>query len=215
MREIKQQTSTGDWAASPVLTEAERAAAALRAIEQDPNLRRMFETAGLDTSNVLHWQRLLSSLAEIIFARGSPRGRPRAWTPERWIQLLNDFNELKSRHPKASAGRVCGRLTREEPFSSRYENLDAQTLRRNLSYARDPNRNGLLRAVVERRAEAEMRRLELLEKNELGRADTYRWQTAGPEVLLAVLSHTLDSLSNAWRLREKSGSLSPRKTLRD
>jgi hypothetical protein len=62
LREIKQQTSTGDWAASPVLTEAERAAAALRAIEQDPNLRRMFETAGLDTSNVLHWQRLLSSV---------------------------------------------------------------------------------------------------------------------------------------------------------
>jgi hypothetical protein len=55
---------------------------------------------------------------------------------------LSDFGEVKASRPKASDNEVC--INIKKRFPQRYATVKAATLRKNLQYARDPSRNGIL-----------------------------------------------------------------------
>ena len=64
-------------------------------------------------------------------------------------QLLSDFGEVKaSSRPNASDNEVC--INVKKRFRQRYVTVEAATLRKNLQYARDPSRNGILASFRDR-----------------------------------------------------------------
>jgi hypothetical protein len=114
--------------------------------ESDFSVKLAFEAAGLDPQDPHAREVLLRLFAMAYFpSRQTTRGRKRAWTPERWSQLLSDYDQVKKDKPKFSDEQLCREIVKR--FPSRYPKprpsvKDAgATVRRNLAHARNPSKN--------------------------------------------------------------------------
>jgi hypothetical protein len=110
--------------------------------ELDEPIRKAFDAFGYNPLDPFHWRKLIWHFA---FAHFPPpkKGAPRKWDDGRWCKLLSDFGEVKaSSRRDASDKEVC--INIKKKFANRYPTETAGTLRRNLQYARDPTRNGIL-----------------------------------------------------------------------
>jgi hypothetical protein len=123
------------------LSRSERCDVSLR-LYDDEVLEKAFKFADLDPSEPEHWADLLRLFARAHFAPNPSRRSTLAWDSERWCQLLGDHALVKKDHPRASDSEIC---THVKMRYSRYRNITAATIRRNLMYARDKNRNLVLK----------------------------------------------------------------------
>jgi hypothetical protein len=110
--------------------------------ELDEPIRKAFDAFGYDPLNPFHWRKLILHFANAHFPPPPKKGPPTKWDDVRWRQLLSDFGEVKASRPNASDNEVC--INVKKRFRQRYETVEAATLRKNLQYARDPSRNGIL-----------------------------------------------------------------------
>jgi len=123
---------------------------ALRLLDElDEPIRKAFAAFGYNPDNPFHWRMLLWHFANAHFPP-PPRkgGAPKRWDDIRWCKLLSDFGEVKASRPTASDAEVC--INIKKRFAHRYATEDPGTLRRNLQYARDPSRNGILAQIRDR-----------------------------------------------------------------
>lgn len=106
-----------------------------------------FEHFKLDRENPSNWRLLIGILAYSFF--GDPRkpGRKKYWTAERYCQLLEDVDRLKSKHPRLSDSRACALLKRAD-LKDRYEDQSGDRLADLLREARDASYNAELRELV-------------------------------------------------------------------
>jgi hypothetical protein len=117
-------------------------------LDSNYSLKQAFEAADIDPRDPSAPEILLRLLAKAIFPQGkTTRGRKRQWTPERWTQLLSDYDQVKSDHPSVTDQRICAKLITR--FPSRYAGIRAETVRRNLTHARDVSKNKLLADLAE------------------------------------------------------------------
>jgi hypothetical protein len=107
-------------------------------------VRDAFRASNLNPSNPEHWPFLLKGYVETVHrrARGGPKRR---WTDERYIKLGADFSKVQHRHPGKSDSDICRILAKQDDYSG----LSANTLRRKLQDARDPECNGFLDRLIE------------------------------------------------------------------
>jgi hypothetical protein len=111
--------------------------------EFEEPIRKAFDAFGYDPLDPFHWRKLLLAFAYAHFLPPRKGGAPKKWDDVRWCKLLSDFGEVKaSSRPNASDTEVC--INIKKAFAQRYARENAGTLRRNLQYARDPSRNGIL-----------------------------------------------------------------------
>jgi hypothetical protein len=117
---------------------------ALRLLDElDEPIRKAFAAFGYNPDNPFHWRMLLWHFAYAHFPPPPKKGPPTKWDDGTWCQLLSDFGEVKaSSRANAPDSEVC--INIKKRFANRYLTETAGTLRRNLQYARDPNRNGIL-----------------------------------------------------------------------
>jgi hypothetical protein len=112
----------------------------------DEPIRKAFAAFGYNPDNPFHWRRLLWHFAYAHFPDPGRKGASKKWDDARWCELLSDFGAVKaSSRPKASDSEVC--INIKKRFADRYPTETAGTLRRNLQYARDPSRNGMLAQI--------------------------------------------------------------------
>jgi hypothetical protein len=123
---------------------------ALRLLDElDEPIRKAFAAFGYNPDNPFHWHMLLWHFANAHFRPPRKGGAPKRWDDIRWCKLLSDFGEVKaSSRPTASDAEVC--INIKKRFAHRYGKETAGTLRRNLQYARDPSRNGILAQIRDR-----------------------------------------------------------------
>jgi hypothetical protein len=113
--------------------------------ELDEPIRKAFAAFGYNPDNPFHWRRLLWHFTYAHFPDPGRKGAPKKWDDARWCKLLSDFGAVKVSRPKASDNEVC--INIKKRFANRYPTETAGTLRRNLQYARDPSRNGMLAQI--------------------------------------------------------------------
>jgi hypothetical protein len=117
--------------------------------ELDEPIRKAFDAFGYDPLNPFHWRKLIWHFANAHFPPPRKKGASKKWNDARWCKLLSDFGAVKaSSRPKASDSEVC--INIKKRFANRYSTEDRGTLRRNLQYARDPRRNGILAQIRDR-----------------------------------------------------------------
>jgi hypothetical protein len=92
-----------------------------------------FEKFGLDIQQDGHWKALTVCLSHVIF--GSRRGAPPRWTESEYRRLLQDFDQVRRRHPSCSYKR-CSTILAKAKVNSFYNGLSAETLRKNERIAR-------------------------------------------------------------------------------
>jgi hypothetical protein len=107
-------------------------------------VRDAFRGAGLDSNDPDHWRFLLKEYIETVHRRARA-GRARSWTDERLIKLASDFERIQHDHPDKSDSDICRFLVKREDYSG----LTANTLRRRLQDARDPEYNGFLARLID------------------------------------------------------------------
>jgi hypothetical protein len=156
-------------------------------------IRRAFDEFGLNPSNPFVWRLLIFVFAEVHFgSHRSAAGAPTKWTATRWCDLLFDFNQMQARHPKASEAAICGYLKRDRELQHRYSDISPATIRRNLQYARDPERN----AILKMRAELFAQDTLLVSAN----AAPARHEETRQKAVNKALQH----ISTAWKRRAKN-----------
>jgi len=117
------------------------------------SLKLAFKAAHLDPQDPLDREILLRLFAAAHFSsKRETRGAKTKWTPERWSQLLSDYNQVKKDNPNLKDEQLCKEIVKR--FPSRYPKPPGSgrefakdsgaTVRRNLAYARDPSKNTLL-----------------------------------------------------------------------
>ena len=154
---------------------------------------RAFDAFGLDPSNPFAWRLLIYVFAEAHFgSHRSAAGAPRKWTARSWYNLLSDFNQMQARHRKASATAICGYLKKDREFQERYSDVSAATIRRNLQYARDPERNEILK-----------RKAELLAEDTLLVSPEHA-PAKREKVMQKAVKLALEEMSTAWKRRAKN-----------
>jgi hypothetical protein len=115
---------------------------------RDPALRAAFEAFGLDPKKPDNWRLLLALFAEAHFpARGI--GRPKEWNEDRLCQLLVDFRAAKKATEEKPKEEIYKFLAHRKNFNGRYAGMDQSTIRKNLRAAGNPDKNGLLRSLLE------------------------------------------------------------------
>ena len=147
------------WGLDTMRAHAERAYSALSPHTISESTRQAFEQSGLDPTNPNAWRLLIYIFAEAHFGTRSYAGAPSKWTDQRWCQLLSDIQQIKSKLHLSDDEGACRRLIRKwpkrYPGTTKSSTPDHKTLRRNLSYARDPKRNNLLKVFIEMAAKDE------------------------------------------------------------
>jgi hypothetical protein len=129
---------------------AQRAACAHEALllnmgELDEPIRKAFGAFGYNPLNPFDWRMLVWHFAFAHFPPPRKKGKKK-WNDDRWCKLLSDFGEVKaSSRANASDSEVC--INIKKRFANRYPTGTADTLRRNLQYARDPSCNGILASL--------------------------------------------------------------------
>jgi hypothetical protein len=123
---------------------------ALALREWDAALKKAFAVAKLDPADPFNWRDLLHMFAEHHFGRSAKGRPPRKWYSKTWCQLLADYSCIEQQNPKASDTQICQKIIKS--FGARYEGkngkkIDTGTLRRNLAYAKDPNKNEYLQRL--------------------------------------------------------------------
>jgi hypothetical protein len=123
---------------------------ALRLLDElDEPIRKAFAAFGYNPDNPFHWHKLLWHFAYAHFPVPRKKGASKKWNDERWCKLLSDFGEVKaSSRANAPDSEVC--INIKKRFANRYLTETAGTIRRNLQYARDPSRNGILASLRDR-----------------------------------------------------------------
>jgi hypothetical protein len=116
--------------------------------ELDEPIQKAFAVFGYDPNNPFDWRKLIWHFAFAHFPPPPKKGPPTKWDDVRWCQLLSDFGEVKASRPNASDNEVCFNIKKR--FAQRYAREKADTLRRNLQYARNPSRNGMLASLRDR-----------------------------------------------------------------
>ena len=96
------------------------------------------------SGNPEHWLFLLKSFIETVHRRARA-GAKRYWTDEQYIKLGADFSQVQLDHPGKSDSDICRFLAKRED----YRGLSANTLRRKLQHARNPECNGFLDRLIE------------------------------------------------------------------
>lgn len=115
------------------------------------SLLRAFAAFGLDPKKPSAWVELLAELSNACFPDVGRPGRRqkknKKWSADNLCQLLEDYNTLKVRHPRSRDVAICELIRKDKKIGARYRNANqsAETLRRNLQYARDPEKNEYLR----------------------------------------------------------------------
>jgi hypothetical protein len=125
---------------------------ALRLLDElDEPIRKAFAAFGYNPDNPFHWHRLLWHFAYAHYPLRRKKRASKKWDDARWCKLLSDFGAVKaSSRPEASDSEVC--INIKKRFANRYPTEVPGTLRRNLQYARDPSRNGMLAQIRDRYA---------------------------------------------------------------
>ena len=142
------QEATDDpiWQNPQLRSFAADAALKLTSAEYNEPIRKAFDTFSLDPRNPFHWRKLLWYLAQAFF--GEPNlGRPKTWGSDRLCRLLQHFQQMSSSDHSLSEAAVCQKV--KNRFDKEYRGVDAQTIRRNLQYARDPQHNPVLGHLYE------------------------------------------------------------------
>jgi hypothetical protein len=109
-----------------------------------------FEAAGLDPRDPIAREVLLRLFARAYFpSTQKTRGPKTKWSPERWSQLLSDYDQVKKDSPRLNDVAVCKQIVKR--FPSRYAKPPdsargpaedpGATVRRNLAHARNPTKN--------------------------------------------------------------------------
>ena len=157
----------------------------------DAAVRKAFATADLDPVNPLNWRTLLEMFAEIHFGRRLPGpGRRRKWNSENLCRLIEDHAYMKAKHPKKNDTYLCKQICAE--FPNRYPSKDVQTLRRNLSNARDLNKNDRLKLLQD--TIARKMRMDCLNRNVE--------QLAQKDLLAAAHEKALELIANGYFARK-------------
>jgi hypothetical protein len=126
--------------------------------ESDYSLKLAFKAANLDPQDPLDREALLRCFAAAHFpSRQKTRGAKTKWTPERWSQLLSDYDQVKKDRPKLNDVDICKQIVKR--FPSRYPKPPPSargpaedpgaTVRRNLAPARDPSKNTRLAELAQ------------------------------------------------------------------
>jgi len=177
---------------------AQRALGAHEALRLNPDeldepIRKAFDAFGYDPLNPFHWRNLIWHFANAHFPARSKKGPPTKWDDSRWCQLLSDFGEVKaSSRPNASDNEVC--INVKKRFRQRYATVEAATLRKNLQYARDPSRNGIL---------AHFRDEFAVQTREWAITDPRASSLLNPDVLgQTALKWAREYLESAWKRRK-------------
>jgi hypothetical protein len=110
--------------------------------ELDEPIRKAFDAFGYDPLNPFHWRKLISHFANAHFPPLLRKALQRNGTMLDGASYCLTSAEVKASRPNASDNEVC--INVKKRFRQRYETVEAATLRRNLQYARDPSRNGIL-----------------------------------------------------------------------
>jgi hypothetical protein len=120
---------------------------ALRLLDElDEPIRKAFDAFGYDPLNPFHWRKLIWHFAYAHFPVPRKKGASKKWDDTRWCKLLSDFGAVKaSSRPTASETEICNHI--KTRFGKRYPTITATTLRKNLQYARNPSRNGILASL--------------------------------------------------------------------
>jgi hypothetical protein len=126
--------------------------------DYDRAIKRAFDTFGLDSNITHHRRTLLGILADVLFGERG-KGPKIEWDFERYAQLLSDFDEISARLPDLSGQKCFEMLTREEPYSGRYKDWKASTLRARHRDASNPKRNKFLAYIRKDRRAAILERL--------------------------------------------------------
>jgi hypothetical protein len=155
-------------------------------------IERAFDQFGLNRSNPFAWRLLIYVFSEVHFgSHRSAAGAPKKWTPRIWCDLLSDFNQMKERNPKLSEAAICGHLKNNREFQKRHPKVSAETLRRNLQYARDPKRNIILN-----------RRAQLFAEDALRPSGDLSPEKQA-HIFQEALHKALQDISTAWKRRAK------------
>jgi hypothetical protein len=107
-----------------------------------------FRAFKLDSKNPFNWRLLVGLLAYAHFGDPRRRGREKEWTSERYCQLLEDIDRLKSRNGRLSDSKACELLKKGE-FRTRYQKQTSGRLRGALKEARDPTKNIVLASLIQ------------------------------------------------------------------
>jgi hypothetical protein len=107
-----------------------------------------FDAFGLDPTTPNHRDFLLALLASVHFDGSRGPGQPRKWDEDKLCQLLADIATIKQKHPDKKENELCGKLKENAPFKDRYRQYSAETIRRKLQDARNPEHNDALRYLL-------------------------------------------------------------------
>ncbi len=86
---------------------------------------KAFKAFGLSPRNPHHWRRLLSCLAEVIYAER--RGAPIKWTAAKQLGLLADADSVQRHNESLTQEQIWSRLKRMNPA---YKNMSFDNWRR-------------------------------------------------------------------------------------
>ena len=128
----------GDWDYWQLLT-AKRGA----------SLAAAFNAFGLDPTKPNHRDFLLALLASVHFDGSRGRGQPPKWDVDKLCQLHADIETIKQKHPDKKENELCRKLKENAPFKDRYRQYSAETIRKKLQHARDPEHNDCLRDILD------------------------------------------------------------------
>jgi hypothetical protein len=126
--------------------------------ESDFSVKLAFEAAGLDPQDPLAREVLLRLFAMAYFpSRQKARGAKTKWTPERWSQLLSDYDQVKTNSPRLNDAAICKQIVKLFPLRYPKPSSSARrpaedpgaTVRRNLAPARDPAKNTRLAELAQ------------------------------------------------------------------
>jgi hypothetical protein len=122
--------------------------------ESESSMKLAFEEAGLDSEDPFAREVLLRLFGISYFpAKQKTRGPKRKWTPQRYSELLSDYNRVKTEKPKFNDQQICKEIAKR--FPSRYPKSrrdvkdPGATVRRNLAPARDPSKNTRVAELAE------------------------------------------------------------------
>jgi hypothetical protein len=126
---------------------AKVAETSLRLSDQDTDngLQRAFIEAQLDPDNPESWATLLRIFASAHFGKVKPGGKL-VWDHRKLSQLLADLATVESSHPFLPDEDICKII--KKVFPTAYAGQTADTLRRTLQYARNPNHNANLKLYL-------------------------------------------------------------------
>lgn len=111
----------------------------------DEQIGLAFNAAGLNHKNPWHWRILLGMFAVAHFGPKRRRGARKLWAGDSYCQLLYDVEKVKAEHSWPSDRAACRVLAkRRVAYGEHGKQQTAETLRRAVREARDPDKNSFL-----------------------------------------------------------------------